>query len=31
MLRLHQIACGFLVTDDEGIVDLHDEKGMIPR
>ena len=31
MLRLHQIACGFLVTDDEKIVDLHDEKGMIPR
>ena len=31
MLRLHQIACGFLVTDDDGIVDLHDEKGMIPR
>ena len=31
MMRLHQIACGFLTTDEGETVDLHDEKGMIPR
>ena len=31
MMRLHQIACGFLTTDEGESVDLHDEKGMIPR
>ena len=30
-MRLHQVTCGFMTTDDGRLVDLHDAKGVIPR
>ena len=31
LMRLHQVTCGFMTTDDGRLVDLHDGKGKIPR
>jgi|TARA_Y100000114_G_scaffold35948_1_gene31512 SNF2 family DNA or RNA helicase len=31
LMRLHQVTCGFMTTDDGRLVDLHDKKGKIPR
>ena len=31
LMRLHQVTCGFMTTDDGRLVDLHDAKGKIPR
>ena len=31
LMRLHQVTCGFMTTDDGRLVDLHDAKGVIPR